>query len=81
MVTEFEADWTRQRAREGLQVAAAKGRLKAPSPEAVADPATAPGEPARRTPDDGTLRCTVGKLAELLGVERATVYHAVDRAE
>jgi DNA invertase Pin-like site-specific DNA recombinase len=72
MVAEFEADLIR--AREGMAVARAKRRLRGKSPKLN------PRQEAHLVAlhDDGEH--TIGELAELFGVGRATVYRAVDRA-
>jgi DNA invertase Pin-like site-specific DNA recombinase len=80
MVAEFEADLIRQRTREGLRIAAAKGRLKGRPPKLTAAQERHLVELHAERHEDGTRRYTVGEVAELFGVGRATVYRAVDRA-
>ncbi len=74
MVAEFEADLIRQRTREGMAVARAKGRLKGKSPKL---------SPAQERHLVGLVRSgehTTAEVASLMGVGRATVYRAVERA-
>lgn len=74
MVSEFEADLIRQRTREGMAVARARGHLRGKTPKL--SPAqdrhvaalVAAGEP-------------VGEVARLMNIGRATVYRAVERAQ
>ncbi|MCT1766894.1 recombinase family protein [Brevibacterium casei] len=74
MVSEFEADLIRQRTREGMAVARARGHLRGKTPKL--SPAqdrhvaalVAAGEP-------------VGEVARLMNIGRATVYRAVERAK
>jgi len=80
MVAEFEADLIRQRTREGLRIAASKGRLKGRPPKLSRAQERHLVELHAERCEDGTRRYTVGEVAELFGVGRATVYRAVDRA-
>ncbi|MCS5524825.1 recombinase family protein [Curtobacterium flaccumfaciens pv. oortii] len=80
MVAEFEADLIRQRTREGLRIAAAKGRLKGRPPKLSPAQERHLVELRTERREDGTQKYTVGEVAELFGVGRATVYRAVDRA-
>lgn len=74
MVAEFEADLIRARTREGMAVARAKGRLRGKSPKLN------PRQEAHLVALHDAREHTIGELAELFGVGRATVYRAVDRA-
>jgi DNA invertase Pin-like site-specific DNA recombinase len=74
MVAEFEGDLMRARTREGMAVARAKGRLRGKSPKLN------PRQEAHLVALHDAGEHTIGELAELFGVGRATVYRAVDRA-
>ncbi|MGO3234676.1 MAG: recombinase family protein [Microbacterium sp.] len=74
MVAEFEADLIRQRTREGMAVARAKGKLR--------------GKQTKLTPAQDThiaeLRSagmSITDVAGLFGIGRASVYRAIERAE
>lgn len=81
MVAEFEADLIRQRTREGLRVAAAKGRLKGRPPKLSPARERHLVELHAERREDGSRKYTIGELAELFDVGRATVYRAVDRSK
>jgi DNA invertase Pin-like site-specific DNA recombinase len=72
MVAEFERDLIAQRPREGMVIARQRGRLRGPSPKL---PATRKRHLVEMF-DAG--KRTVGEIAEVFGVSRATVYRAVD---
>jgi DNA invertase Pin-like site-specific DNA recombinase len=80
MVAEFEADLIRQRTREGLRVAAAKGRLKGRPPKLSPARERHLLELHAERREDGMRKYTVGELAELFDVGRATVYRAIERS-
>ncbi|KAM9866714.1 DNA-invertase hin [Leucobacter aridicollis] len=74
MVAEFDADLIRQRTREGMAVARAKGRLR--------------GKQTKLTPAQdrhiAELRAggmSITDVAGLFGIGRASVYRAIERAE
>ena len=75
MVAEFEADLTRTRAREGMKVARAKGRLRGKQPK------LSTRQEAHLVQLHGAGEHTSGELAELFGVARSTVYRALERAQ
>ncbi|GAA1621147.1 recombinase family protein [Leucobacter chromiireducens] len=74
MVAEFEADLIRQRTREGMAVARAKGKLR--------------GKQTKLTPAQDrhiaglrTGGMSITEVADLFGIGRASVYRAIERAE
>ena len=71
---EFESDIIRQRTREGMAVAKAKGRLKGKKPKLSSV------QEKHLVGLVETGEHTVGELAELFGIGRSTVYRAVARA-
>ncbi|WP_220747238.1 MULTISPECIES: recombinase family protein [Jannaschia] len=71
---EFEADLIRLRTREGLAIARAKGKLRGKKPKMSAKQQT---ELLRM---HGTGEYTIGDLAEVFAVSRATVYRTLKRA-
>lgn len=81
VVAEFEADLIRQRTKEGLRVAAAKGRLQGRPPKLSPLRERALVEMRSQVNEDGAAKYTVGELAELFDIGRATVYRAVERAQ
>jgi DNA invertase Pin-like site-specific DNA recombinase len=74
MVAEFEGDLIRPRTREGMAVARAKGRLRGKAPKLK------PRQEAHLVSLHDAGEHTLGELADLFGVGRATVYRAMDRA-
>ncbi|WP_431836522.1 recombinase family protein [Cellulomonas sp. Y8] len=74
MVAEFEADLIRARTREGMAVAKARGRLRGRAPKLTA-------AQAKHLVDvHAAGERTVGEVAELFGISRATVYRTLERA-
>lgn len=74
MVAEFEGDLIRQRTREGMAVARSRGRLRGKQPKL---------SPAQERHLVGLVRSgdhTTTEVAALMGVSRATVYRAMERA-
>ncbi|MCE0459538.1 recombinase family protein [Curtobacterium flaccumfaciens] len=80
MVAEFEADLISQRTKEGMRVARAKGRLQGRPPKLTPMRERLLVEMRSQVNEDGTSKYTVGELAELFDVGRATVYRALERA-
>lgn len=75
MIAEFEADLIRARTREGMKVAAAKGKLRGKQPKL-----TAKQEAHLNELHQGGEH-SIYDLAELFTVSRSTVYRALARAE
>ena len=74
MIAEFEADLARARAREGMAVARAKGRLRGKQPKLK------PSREAHLVQLCRARAHTIGELEELFSVTRSTIYRAVARA-
>ncbi|WP_344257791.1 recombinase family protein [Brevibacterium celere] len=74
MVVEFEADLIRQRTREGMAVAKARGRLRGKQPK------LSPAQEQHLVGLVGSGEHTTSEVAALMGVSRATVYRALERA-
>jgi DNA invertase Pin-like site-specific DNA recombinase len=74
MVAEFEADLIRSRTREGMAVAKARGRLRGRAPK------LSPAQAKHLVDVYATGERTVGEIAELFGISRATVYRTLERA-
>lgn len=75
MVAEFEADLIRQRTREGMAVARSRGRLRGKQPKLSA---------AQEKHLVGLVESgdhTTSEVAGIMGVSRATVYRAIERAQ
>jgi DNA invertase Pin-like site-specific DNA recombinase len=70
---EFEVDLLRMRAREGMAIAKAKGKLKGKRPK------VSPAQ-QRHPLDLHREAATLVELAELFNVSRPTVYRVIDRA-
>lgn len=72
---EFEADLIRQRTREGMAVARSRGRLRGKKPKLSL---------AQERHLVGLVESgehTTSEVAALMGVPRATVYRAIERAQ
>lgn len=74
MVAEFEADLIRARTREGMAVARAKGRLRGRKPK------LSPAQERHLVALVEAGEHTQVEVAELMGVSRATVHRAMQRA-
>lgn len=74
MVAEFEADLIRQRTREGMAVARSRGRLRGKQPKLSL------AQERHLVGLVGSGEHTTSDVAALMGVSRATVYRAVERA-
>lgn len=70
---EFESDLIRERTKEGMAIAKAKGRLRGRSPKLK------PRQEAHALAMLDSGEQTMGEVAELFGVSRATLYRAKDR--
>lgn len=70
---EFEADLIRQRTREGMAIARAKGRLRGKQPKLSAKQL----RELKRMHGEGSL--TVTDLADFFNVSRATIYRSLAR--
>jgi DNA invertase Pin-like site-specific DNA recombinase len=75
VVAEFEANLLRQRTREGMAIARARGRLKGKPPKLTAH------QQAHLVKLHAAGEHTIADLAELFGIARATVYRTLDRAD
>jgi len=75
MIAEFEADLIRTRTREGMKVAASKGKLRGKGPKLTAK------QEAHLFELHTTGEYSKRDLAELFTVGRSTVYRAINRAE
>lgn len=74
MIAEFERDLISQRTREGMVIARQRGRLKGGKPKLPADRE----QHLVRMFNAGDT--TVGELAGIFGVSKATIYRAVQRS-
>lgn len=74
MFAEFEVDLISQRTREGLAIARQKGRLKGKPPKLK------PATERHLVQLFHAGEHTVGEIADMFGISRATVYRAVQRA-
>lgn len=74
MVAEFERDLLRARTREGIAIVRDKGRLKGRPPKLT------PAQERHLVDVHVAGTHTIGELAVLFGLGRATVYRALDRA-
>ncbi len=74
MVAEFEADLAQLRTREGMKIAAAKGRLRGKQPKLTKQ------QTAHLVKLHQGGEHSVAEIAELFGIGRATVYRTLERA-
>lgn len=74
MIAEFEADLIRTRTREGMKVAAAKGKLRGKQPKLTAK------QEAHLIELHATGEYSTRDLAELFTIGRSTVYRTITRA-
>jgi len=74
MFAEFEADLISQRTREGMAIARQKGRLKGKPPKLM------PSTEKHLVQLFHAGEHTVGEMADMFGISRATVYRAVERS-
>ncbi len=72
-VAEFEADLIRERTREGMALAKQRGRLKGRQPKLN------PKQAALLFERYSAGESTVGELAEIFAVDRATVYRVINK--
>ena len=73
VIAEFEAALIRQRTREGMTIARARGRLRGKPPSL----APAQDREIRRMHDSGDY--PVAEIAEIFKVSRPTIYRALQR--
>jgi len=73
MVAEFESDLIRQRTREGMRVAKAKGHLRGKQPKLN------PRQEAHLVELFRSGEYTTSELSDLFGVARSTIYRALER--
>ena len=73
MVAEFESDLIRQRTREGMRVAKAKGHLRGKQPKLN------PRQEAHLVRLFRSGEYTTSEISDLFGVARSTVYRALER--
>lgn len=74
MVAEFESDLIRARTREGMAIAASKGRLRGRAPK------LSPAQQRHLVKLHAEGEHSVQELAELFKVGRATVYRTIERS-
>jgi DNA invertase Pin-like site-specific DNA recombinase len=73
MVAEFESDLIRQRTREGMRVAKAKGHLRGKQPKLN------PRQEAHLVRLFRSGEYTTSEISDLFGVARSTIYRALER--